>query len=223
MKTIKIQILLAAALMGNISSMHGMERFVQMVKGHNFYPAVSAAIKQRNVYPGQDCPRTMFSFTGKGKTQQMLDTMRAQAKKGILPSRSDIKQLMSFSKINNYSILNQHDDEGHTLLNDIVISEDHPNRKKCLKALYEHGAQLSNRDTYAMEPELLLKSYLNVSPNATSKTTIKVLRTFKTKNTPEKLASKLSLGKMTQLQVDARFKKSVDIDMAYNAVKHTLE
>src|SRR5258708_39552360 len=89
MKSIKMQILLAAALVGTISSMHGMERFAKMVqKGRNAYPVVSAAIKQWNVYPKQDCPRTMWSFTGKGKTQQKLDTMRAQVKNRILPSRN---------------------------------------------------------------------------------------------------------------------------------------
>jgi hypothetical protein len=218
MKRINIQLLLTAALMVNMASTQGMNRFTQSVR---------AAIGQKNGIVRQDSPKASWAFlllTGKGTTQRLLDGMRRNTKNGIIPTTAEINKLMDYSQYNNYGILNQPDDEGHTLLNDVIQHKDYsPKHRYIIKALRARGAQLSNRDKYVMGPESLLKTYLGLPPKASASTTIKVLRTFNTKNSSEKLGFKLLTNQMTEQQVNERTQKRLDINTVYNTIKPDLD
>jgi len=214
----------AAILMSSIASTYGMNRLAQSIRSvaNNVKTNVKATINKINTYPNQDCPRTFVPFTGKASTQAKLDAMRANAKNGTMPSTKDINELMRYSEMNNYGILNQQDSEGHTFLHDVLKNGDYsPKHRYIIKGLYAQDAKLNDRDKYAMGPESLLKTYLGLPLNASASTTIKVLRTFYTKNTSEKLERKLLT--MTEHQGEQLLKKSLDINETYATIKPSLD
>ena len=138
-------------------------------------------------------------------TQDRFDLLVDKAKNGNLISQADINEYQKSAEITNYHILNQSDEEGHTLLYHLV--KDDSKRKKYRRVfnnLILHGAQFNDKDQHVMGPEFYLKALLGISCNASEKETQKALRTFKTKNTLEKLATRFKNGNMTQKQVDAR-------------------
>ena len=229
MKGLNSKIALVIVVLGSSLSMHSMYRgFRRPVGGARIAQQTrvgatkklslpSRARRASFVVPKQNAHKASWLsllLTGKGSAQQMLDTMKDNAKKGTLPSASDIEKLMTYASANDYWILNQEDNDGHTLLYYVVNNEDSSfeDRKRCVRNLYKHGAQFSVRDKYVMGLDKLLRAYLNLPLDATAATTLKIFKEFKTKNSPDKLDNKLLSGKMTEEQVNARLARLSSIE-----------
>ncbi|HLC07232.1 MAG TPA: hypothetical protein VJJ26_03525 [Candidatus Babeliales bacterium] len=152
----------------------------------------------------------------------MLASLQDQARNGIIPSREDLAKFDSYALSNYYGILNLPDKYGHTLLNYVVKSPDSFERRKFLKLLDYRGAQLTAHDKYHMGPQALFRALLNLPLEASAKTTVKVFRTFVTKNTEDKLQHRASSFKMSGQQVEERHNKVAEVKKTFGVIKDDL-
>lgn len=218
MKNISIKIALAGVLLVNMASVSSMGRVSARLG-----KVVEKFTKQQIKALNEDNPQKAFMFFSKKRyAESVLEVLHKRVKEGVIPTREQLAELDHYSWKANHGVLNLAGDGGHTLLKDALHLPDSPARRKLLKALYDRGAELNARDIFVMGPEKYLKAHLNVPMDASAWTTVKVYRTFLTKNTAEKIARKFDSYKMTGLQVQKRLKKVDEVRNEYAKVEKDL-
>lgn len=187
----------------------------------SLFPKISnAVIKKLNE---ETKGKAIFGFAGKKATEKLLEKIVTRVKKGLDPSREDLSILDDYSFLNNHGVLNFADEKGHTLL--YYVLKNNPSLsgyKGILRNLYRRGAQLNIHDKYVMGPESVLKTSLNMSIDASAANTIKVMRTFLTKNTSEKIKQRFSSFGVLTLKGEKRLAKVADTQELYQRVESDL-
>ena len=216
-----IKIALTAALLTNMAAISAMGR-ISAYFGKGVEKFTKQQIKTLNQSTKE--PASFFSSQKKKYAESFLvDVLQKRVKEGIIPTLKDIRELDYHSWMANHGVLNLAGDGGRTLLYDVLhYLPSSPESKKVTKALYDRGAELNPGDKVAMGLEKELKTYLNVSQEASAWTTVKVYRTFLTKNTEEKIQKKVSSFKMSELQAKDRQRKVKDAKELYAKVEKDL-
>lgn len=203
---------------------------ISSIASKSLFPKVSRALIKRLNQEAKE--KTVVSFTGKRSTEKLLERMIMRAKKGFDPSRQDLSVLDDYSFLNDHGVLNFAEAEGYTFLDEKVRhtllyyvlknNSTLSGHKGILRDLYSRGAQLNMDDKKVMGSEKVLKTYLNLPIDASAAHTIKVLRTFLTKNTPEKIEKRFSSFGILRLEGKKRFAKLADVQELCQQVESDL-
>jgi len=212
-----IKIALAVGLFVNIASANPIGRVVDKVVRQFTIKHISTLNQN-----GQGLTSNPFAKSKKYAESLLLDIWHPAVKKGIIPSRQEFAELDNSFGSANHGILNVRGEGGHTILYHALHLLESPASRKFIKGLKDRCAALSERDRFVMGPEKELKAFLNVPLKASARTTIKVYRTFLTKNTEEKLLRRFNAFKMTGLQKQERLEKVEQVKSVYSKVEKDL-
>lgn len=216
-----LKILVVAAFVPYIACIQPMGR---IIADKIVAPKLSRAILKELTRLNQETKeKTAFSLGGKKATEKLAEDIIDQAKKGLEPCAHKLCMLDDYSLFNKHGVLNLAGEDGHTLLYYVFQNNPGlPGYKGILKQLKDRGAQLNIHDKYVMGPEKVLKTLLNTPIDGSAWTTVKVFRSFVTKNMPEKLQKRVRAGKILGKEAALREKKVAEAQNIYSGIESDL-